>query len=87
MADNQKEAFRKYLESAGVIDALTKGLHAPCFATILRALPCSDLCSVLSDNTVMQCWCPYMKNQTSQSRPLSEFKLASMPKIVQQGNK
>jgi hypothetical protein len=26
MADNtQKEAFRKYLESAGVIDALTKG--------------------------------------------------------------
>lgn len=28
MADSvQKEAFRKYLESAGVIDALTKGAH------------------------------------------------------------
>lgn len=29
MADStQKEAFRKYLESAGVIDALTKGWMA-----------------------------------------------------------
>lgn len=25
--DAQKEAYRKYLESAGVIDALTKGKH------------------------------------------------------------
>jgi hypothetical protein len=25
LADTQKEAFRKYLDSAGVIDALTKG--------------------------------------------------------------
>jgi hypothetical protein len=25
LGDTQKEAFRKYLESAGVIDALTKG--------------------------------------------------------------
>jgi hypothetical protein len=26
--DTQKETYRKYLESAGVIDALTKGAHA-----------------------------------------------------------
>lgn len=28
MADAQKEGFRKYLEAAGVIDALTKGAIA-----------------------------------------------------------
>lgn len=28
MAETKKESFRKYLESAGVIDALTKGMAA-----------------------------------------------------------
>jgi len=26
-ADSKREEFRKYLEKAGVLDALTKGLH------------------------------------------------------------
>ena len=29
--DTNKEAFRRYLESAGVVDALTKGWRAACW--------------------------------------------------------
>lgn len=37
MADAQKEGFRKYLESAGVIDALTKGEISSIYACEQRS--------------------------------------------------
>jgi hypothetical protein len=47
MADTKKEAYRKYLESAGVVDALTKGASPAKSPALLQVFLTSTVLAVL----------------------------------------
>lgn len=61
MATNKKEAFRQYLEAAGVLDTITKSeehqLVAPSWLRLLQPV------------LVLQSWSACMKKQTGQRMP------------------
>lgn len=77
-----QNAFRRYLESAGVIDALTKGrcVRAPPQATarterqpLLQCPPAAPDARL----TWLQCWCRCTRSLTSLSRQSSEGRTRS----------
>jgi hypothetical protein len=80
-ADTHKEAFRKYLDTAGVIDALTKGTSAvvccapgdvrACLGRMVhRPLPVDA--ALITARTWLQCLCLCTRSLTSPSRAWSE---------------
>lgn len=70
-----KGSFRKYLESAGVIDALTKGLLTGLTSSTCPGAPalCGTwflmLMLLLCDLPPAQCWSPCTRSLTNPSRP------------------